>query len=312
MLSFGTRPPSGHGPWFPGTSALRDCQRLHGWAMQPEGQLELWQALHRVPDTSGACISMPVVERLDLFVDGSCAWPQSRHLRVASWAVVVARHFPGEEIRVLNAGCLPDIMQTSFRAEIFALYVACKFCRGAGARARVWCDCLGVVRKANMLLGGHWRVKPNTKNCDLWRLVAEELAELAGRVEVHQVRAHTTVGEETDVVQEWAQMNNQDVDQGIFGVPYNGTWRISSLLVGPCYAYMLPLAWLLPGGRKSSQWRMLGVLTLCLSRQSNWERWMSAVRRRSLDDTEVACCQPFPGTGPRCTTEMGFSVPVDV
>ena len=199
-------------PGFPGTGTLRDCQRLHGWAMQPEEQLTLWRALHQVPDTSEECISVPVGERLDLFVDGSCAWPVSRHLQLASWAVVVARHFPGEQVRILNAGCLPGIMQTSLRAEIFALYVACKFCRGVGARARVWCDCLGVVRKANMLLGGHWRVKPNTKNCDLWRLVAEELSELAGRVEVHQVRAHTTVGEETDVVQEWVQMNNQDVD----------------------------------------------------------------------------------------------------
>ena len=103
--------------------------------------------------------------------------------------------------------------------------------------------------------------------------MASELDELHGRVEVRQLRAHTAVGEDTDVGPAEQLLNKQigcgPTVSGIFGATSSETSAISSLWTRQCNGYMQPLAWLLQGGLRSSQWPVLGASTPRPSRQSN-------------------------------------------
>ena len=199
-------------PGFPAVLDLPECQRLHAWAMQPRRQVELWRALASLPDTSWNFVGLPNMAQLDLFVDGSCIFPASPHLRLASWAVVLARHDASVPPSVLNAGLLPGLVQSSFRAEIFAVLVACRLASLTEARVRVWCDCLGVVRRCHGLMSRSWTVKPSTKNSDLWHLVVEAIQAVRGSFEVCKVDSHLQEREDDDYLTEWLILNNSDVD----------------------------------------------------------------------------------------------------
>ena len=161
------------------------------------------------------------------FVDGSCMMPYFPQWRLATWAVTVARHGPADAPFILKAGLLPGLLQTS----MFGLLSACRFCRVTGARVKVWCDCLGVVRKCKKMIAGAWWPKHNTKNSDLWHLLCEEIAGLDGRVDVQKVSAHVSLDEADDTLLEWLVINNDDVDsaarqaQALRGQPFWELWR---------------------------------------------------------------------------------------
>ena len=197
---------------FPGFGTLPECQRLHAWTMRPAGQLELLSLLASLPDTTWNFQPWPSAASFDLFVDGSCHMPASPRLRLATWAVVIARHAVDDPPVILNAGLLPGILQTSFRAEIFGLLAACRFCRVTGATVRVWCDCLGVVRKGQGLLAGTWTVKHNTKNADLWRLVYDEVSVVWEKLDIQKVSAHESSCDDHDCVMDWLVLNKGDAD----------------------------------------------------------------------------------------------------
>ena len=134
----------------------------------------------------GSFTGVPEAEQLDLFVDGSYIFPASPHLRLASWAVTLARHDASVTPFILNAGLLPG--------RIASL---------SGARVKVWCDCLGVVRRCQGLQTRSWRVRPSTANSDLWQLVSEALLEVRGSFEVCKVDSHFRLQEEDDFLMEW-------------------------------------------------------------------------------------------------------------
>ena len=139
-------------PGFPNPMSLPDCQRLHAWAMRPNRQMELWGWWEALQDTTWEPMSLPCSGCVDLVVDGSCFFPECAPLRLASWAVTCARRDLSVPPRILHAGLLPGVLQTSFRAEVFAVLAACRFASLSGVQVRVWCDCLGVVRRCRGLL----------------------------------------------------------------------------------------------------------------------------------------------------------------
>ena len=196
-------------PTFPGPGSLLPCQALHAW---PARQLELWACLVALPDTSGAFESFVPGASFDVFIDGSCMMPESPHLRLATWSLTLARHGSADPVVILNAGLLPTLLQTSFRAEIFGLLSACRFCRVSGAQVRVWCDCLGVVRTGRKLLSGAWKVRHNTRNSDLWQLVQDAMCGTDGRLSIQKVSAHVQEAEEHDALMNWLTLNNNDAD----------------------------------------------------------------------------------------------------
>ena len=166
-------------PGTPDLAFLPECQLLHAWAMRPAKQFELWRALSILPGSIPP-FEMPAPRcAYDLFTDGTCLLPTQPQVRLAAWAVTLAREDSMPPF-VLNSGLLPGLIQTSFRAEIFAVLAAVRFCRLVGTPVRIWCDCLGVVRRVRKLLSGSCNVPGNSKNGDLWKWMREETSGLEG------------------------------------------------------------------------------------------------------------------------------------
>lgn len=107
---------------------------------------------------------------VDVFTDGSCAAQSEPTLRFAAWSVVVAKpfddHWNFETGGVLASQVLPGMVQTAFRAELYALGYALQQAALQGVAIRVWTDCLGVVYRFHLLARGARRNKVNTTNAD--------------------------------------------------------------------------------------------------------------------------------------------------
>ena len=102
---------------------------------------------------------------IDVFTDGSCMFPSEPAYRFASWAVCVAGlDISWEHSDVIGAGPLPGILQSAFRAEMYAILQAVRWAVKFKRKLRVWCDCLGwwtEFRVFSMVLGRH----PSCSQC---------------------------------------------------------------------------------------------------------------------------------------------------
>ena len=198
-------------PGTPDLAFLPECQLLHAWAMRPGKQFELWRVLCLLPSSIRPFELHAPRRAYDLFTDGTCLLPSQPQVRLAAWAVTLAREDSMPPF-VLNSGLLPGLIQTSFRAEIFAVLAAVRFCRLVGAPVRIWCDCLGVVRRVRKLLRGSNSFAANIKNGDLWSCLREETSGLENLLDIQKVPAHEELQDDDDAVTEWLLTNNADVD----------------------------------------------------------------------------------------------------
>ena len=76
-----------------------------------------------------ALVAVPSHVPLDLFTDGSCFWPKDGW-RVAAWSICMtspSRNWPAFDSQILGTGCVPGLVQTAFRAELFELCVALSY-----------------------------------------------------------------------------------------------------------------------------------------------------------------------------------------
>ena len=131
----------------------------YGWSIRPYTLAEWYRTL--------SAILIDVVNPLTdlggdvhLFTDGSCLNQTYPTCRVASWAVVLADSVGNMVGQVLDVGPLPGILQSSYRAEIFAVLRALQLARMQTGRIHLWTDCSAVVTRLNRLLRG---VEPKTK-----------------------------------------------------------------------------------------------------------------------------------------------------
>jgi hypothetical protein len=114
---------------------------------------------------------------------------------------------------VVDAGPLPGILQSSYRAEIFAIMRALSISCGAKGRVHLWTDCKAVVLRLQRLLLG-LPVKPNSKHSDLWMVIADLLGGFeSGQVVVTRVSAHQCPDNATGPLQEWCFVNNGFADR---------------------------------------------------------------------------------------------------
>ena len=162
--------------------------------------------------TANAVCEAPTCPMLDLFTDGSCWHPAEPNIRLASWAVIVAAE-PGDYPITAASGPLSGVVQTAFRAEITALLAAfqCMVCWQTAAR--IWSDCAGVVRRAQLLQAGELRCYPSMPNFDLWSAIVEMAERAPSGWSVHKVAAHKTAAHRDPLVDEWACWNNQAADR---------------------------------------------------------------------------------------------------
>ena len=191
---------------------LPETVTCHGWSLLPSTFFEWFRRLActRVPD---ARMFGPCEHDLHFFTDGSCINQQEYGCRVSAWAVVLASVEGLQDSRVLDSGPLPGLLQSSYRAEIFAILRALTIASASRAKIFLWTDCKAVVKRLRRLLNGY-PVKPNSKHSDLWDCIADILQNLnANQVVITRVAAHQHSDHATGPLQEWCFTNNGFADK---------------------------------------------------------------------------------------------------
>ena len=182
----------------------------YGWSLRAHTAHTWSQTLHMISPTPQVVLQH-VDSDIHLFTDGSCINQQVPEYRIASWAVVRAQpdSLAGE---VLDAGPLPGMLQSAYRAEVYAVLRALQVCRMHGVGVFIWTDCNAVVVRLRRLLRGG-TVKPNSAHADLWTAIARCLEDCEGRVTITKVAAHQSSHQVFGPLEEWSAHYNHLADR---------------------------------------------------------------------------------------------------
>lgn len=204
-------------PWiFEVIDELPSCMTVSGWILKSPC-FDVWmQTLSaiewpQIQPTQVLYDTTPV----DLFTDGSCLWPKKPRYRIAAWSVCKAGTSAQMiESDIVQAGPLPGIIQSAFRAEVFAIHVAIRWGVIHRCFLRLWCDCLGVVDRLQHMLDTGTGVKPNIPHADLWNLIFDDLQILGfHRVKVTKVPAHQLLQQLDSEYEFWVALHNGLADR---------------------------------------------------------------------------------------------------
>ena len=118
---------------------------LCGWALLPPTWTSWMQLLAALPvDLPPLATPLHSGEWNDVFTDGSCLASSCPLVRCAAWSVTLAAPFhaswtPGQA-KVLCASFLPGLVQTAYRADLYAVTYALHWAAWLGASVRIWTD----------------------------------------------------------------------------------------------------------------------------------------------------------------------------
>ena len=192
---------------------LPESLTAFGWSMKPATAFAWCRLLDAIPEF---CIQDfdPVAlpeGPLHLFTDGSCAHQNNRWKRYAAWGVVAAPlddTVPMADLCIAK-GPLPGILQSSFRAELYALIVALEIARAASRPCFLWTDCAA----ARKLLLGLLQGRGNPQNHAHSDLVSR-LSVLVKQCQVCDItHVHSHVADTADSpLESWAATFNDHAD----------------------------------------------------------------------------------------------------
>lgn len=138
------------------------------------------------------------------------------YLKIAAWSVIQA-HPSGHvsDSQVLIAGQVPGILQSAFRAELFAVLQALKYTWYWNRKIRIWSDCQSVVSRLLQMLYTHKAPAANSIHADLWPDIYEllECLQFQESVIVTKVAAHQDVDEVCNAAEQWAFVHNALADR---------------------------------------------------------------------------------------------------
>ena len=184
----------------------------YGWSLRPHTLFQWYCMLSQIEVPAETPLG-PCSHDLNVFTDGSCLNQAFHTCRVATWAVVLADDINPMLTHVLTSGPLPGMLQSSYRAEIFAIWKALRCTSRQTCRIHLWTDCGAVVRRFSRLLVGH-EPKMNSAHADLWLLVFHELQNFTvGQVSITKVTAHQSVARANTLLEEWCFTHNSYADQ---------------------------------------------------------------------------------------------------
>ena len=192
---------------------------LHGWAIRPPTWYPFVEALLSIPKTPPPrSLQLDPASWNHVFTDGSCYCQSEPRVRLAAWSAIVASPLTAswslDPPVVLGASPLPGLVQTSFRAELFALCFVLDCAAQAGACVTVWTDCLAVVLRFHLLTRGKGRLKPNAPNADLWQWLLRSVEILTlERIQLKKVAAHRALGAAKTRQQFWETWHNAKADR---------------------------------------------------------------------------------------------------
>ena len=121
---------------------------------------------------------------------------------------------PGfSQAQCLSSGPLPGVVQTVHRAEIMALIAALRYAVWAAKAPRIWIDNQLVQRKAQSICEHLWAPTPNSRDSDLWQVVAALVGQCVQPVRACKVVSHCQPSDDLGPVETWARIHNATVDQ---------------------------------------------------------------------------------------------------
>ena len=196
---------------------LPEWARDRGWTVSAANVVEWRRYLLGLPHALDFQQAQLVTAgTLDLFTDGSCLFGSDPSFRLAAWSVCVAlpsASLSQTRFQVVSAAPLRGLVQTAYRAELFALYAALCFADHTGSDCRIWTDCLGVYNRFKLLTMGRKALVTNSPHADLWALILEVVNRLGtDRVVVAKVTAHVSPADLDDDVEKWLARGNQSAD----------------------------------------------------------------------------------------------------
>ena len=154
-----------------------------------------------------------VLHFLDVFTDGSCWYPSQPQLRFASFAIVAACTLTNDSW-ILQASTLPGVLQSAFRAELFACRQVLRWACANKQSVRVWIDCNAVLQKLKRLQTTSVLPSRTTKHSDLWRDIHACLHNEHGvRFVFTKVGAHQPLDICDDTFEEWVFTHNGNADR---------------------------------------------------------------------------------------------------
>ena len=197
---------------------LPSCLTQAGWALQAPTQDMWWKTLIEVEVGKPQKIDSRWLDKhgwVDVFTDGSCSFPTEKALRFASWSVCRAdADLSLTNSTIIAVGGLPGILQSAYRAELFAVVQALKWASQYQTHIRIWSDCQGVVSKVRKMLQGVFNHNPNSCNSDLWTEAYDALKSMPQNAcVITKVAAHQDLDAATTSIEQWAFMHNALADR---------------------------------------------------------------------------------------------------
>ena len=189
---------------------------VHGWTLVSPFQDAWLKYLDDLPRELPPSLVPLRHQCVDLFTDGSCFWNRTSYA-LASWSVVLAGN-PSMQVnphdfRIVAADVLPGIIQSAYRAELYALYAAATYVKQFGVIGRIWTDCINLVTTFRLFVSGIKYPKPNNPHVDLWTRILCIVNELPREsLLVAKVPAHQSLDCIDNDLEAWAVMGNAAAD----------------------------------------------------------------------------------------------------
>ena len=189
---------------------------LHGWELQAPQKLQWLRYLNDISDSFPLAfvdVTGPVV---DLFVDGSCFFEVP--FKTAAWSVIRApapslATSTAEDFQVVASGWVPGCIQTSHRAELWALLGALHYSATNPGVVRVWSDCQSVVDNFNLFGKGCKALKSSCSHFDLWLRIQDYIEQIGkNRIFVAKVPGHEDLDSAETDLERWAYLGNALAD----------------------------------------------------------------------------------------------------
>ena len=202
-------------PWPQLIPELPMSLTCHGWPLRPAAWSYLQGYFNSlvVPEVQVTWSTDEMQSPIDFFVDGTCAWPAEPSLRYSAWCITKASSCVSTlDHQIIAAGHTVGHAQSAFRAELEAMVEVMGIIAKGQIRARVWSDCLGVIRGTRRIMRG-FPIKPNKSHSDLWYKLERAVNMLAvDQVSLVKVVSHAACSQAVSGVEEWAFWHNKLVD----------------------------------------------------------------------------------------------------
>lgn len=194
---------------------LPEVLTSYGWSLKPSTEFAWQSMLAQLSVHSPPALQAPNYDVLHFFTDGSCMFQHDHDCRFAAWSVVFApaEALSADECRVVDSGVLPGLIQSAYRAEVYAVLRALESCRCLTSKVSLWSDCEAVIKRLRKCIKGYMP-RVNSPHADLWIQIFHLISQYPfGHVCVFKVAAHCNEHDATNCVEEWCHRNNNLADR---------------------------------------------------------------------------------------------------